>query len=352
MTVVTNDNERKKGSIDYDRKLKLAQGKQTVSLCMIAKDAQNIIAQTIESVIDTISEIIVGIDRTTTDDTQAILSKLAIKHPLIKFEQLFIDSPLDTGFAEARNTVIEQASGDWIMWLDADEIMVGANNLQKYLRNSQYNGLSIKQHHFSVDPPCVMQTDLPVRVFRNNRGIKFFGFVHEHPETEINAGVGYAMVLPDVDIAHHGYVDDATRKERFFRNLELMKRDRRENPERILGKFLWVRDLAQSIKFDLESGVPENKTMHDRAEEGIAMWRELLEENTRMASDALSYYSSLVMFLHPESCLNYGFSIKAQKANGHALSMDDTTPYKGTFFNVDHAKAFFGKVEADNLQGL
>ena len=53
------------------------------------------------------------------------------------------------------------------------------------------------------------------------------------------------MLLPVVKIAHYGYKDEGTRKERFARNLPLILRDREENPERILGKFLWLRDLAQ-----------------------------------------------------------------------------------------------------------
>lgn len=352
LTTFTNDRELSTRAIDYDRKIKLATAKQTVSLCMIVKDAETSIARTIETVTGVVSEIIIGVDNTTTDKTSEVLGKLAVKHPLIRFELMLIGSPLDTGFAMARNAVIEKASGDWIMWIDADELFVGINNLDKYLRNSQYNGLSIQQHHFSCDPPALMQTDLPVRVFRNHCGIKFMGVVHEHPEMVLNEGVGHAMVVPDVSIAHYGYLDNNSRKAKFYRNFELMKRDRKENPDRVLGKSLWVRDLAQSIKFELEAGVPENETMLQRAQQGIELWRELLEDNTRMANDSLEFYSSLVMFLHPDSCINYGFSIKAQKANGHALSMDEATSYKGTFFNVDHAQTFFGKIEADNLREM
>ena len=197
-----------------------------------------------------------------------------------------------------------------------------------------------------------MKTDLPLRIFRNYIGIKYFGLVHEHPETELNKGVGYAMVLGDVSIAHNGYMNNQIRKQRFNRNFELMKRDREKNPTRVLGKSLWVRDLAQSIKFEVEAGVHENQSMHDRANEAIKLWRELLNDSSRMAADTLIYYSSCVMLVHPKKCVNYGFSVKAQAVNGQLMDMKDAPVHQGIFFNIDHAKTFFNKVEADYLENI
>jgi len=56
--------------------------------------------------------------------------------------------PLKHGFETPRNESIAQATGDWILWIDADEELQGFNNLRKYLRNSVYDGFRIRQHHF------------------------------------------------------------------------------------------------------------------------------------------------------------------------------------------------------------
>ena len=83
---------------------------------------------------------------------------------------------------------------------------------------------------------------MPIRLFRNHRDVRFFGFVHEHPETKINEGVGQSTILSDVNIAHDGYFTEEGRRGRFMRNINLMFKDRELYPERNLGKFLMIRD--------------------------------------------------------------------------------------------------------------
>ncbi|NIM05539.1 MAG: hypothetical protein GTN65_07960, partial [Armatimonadetes bacterium] len=106
---------------------------------------------------------------------------------------------------------------DWILWIDADEYLVGGENLGKYLRENMYNGYVIRQHHHALD--AEFKPDVPVRLFRNGRGVKFFGVIHEHPEEGLNQGIQPAVVLSDVHIMHDGYVTEKVRRERFLRNL-------------------------------------------------------------------------------------------------------------------------------------
>lgn len=345
-----NGSHIEQGVIDYDRKMRLSGSRESASLCMITKDAGHIIGNAIRSVVDIVDEVIVGIDKASTDYTPKVLQNLIELYPLVHFEWFEIESPLESGFDAARNKTIARANGDWIIWLDADEEMSNSHHLRKYLRNSQYSGYSIKQHHFSVQPLGVLQTDLPVRVFRNHIGVQFYGIVHEHPEVEMNKGVGKAFVLPDVDIAHHGYDTEETRRRRFMRNIELMQRDRQENPDRILGKFLWIRDIAQSIQFALESGAEVNEGMYVQATEGITLWRDLMDCNTRMAQEALKYYSFLVSIARPEKALDYSFSVDAKPAG--MINGEDPDVYKGTFFDKEHATAFFKKIEGEKMTNL
>jgi len=62
-----------------------------------------------------------------------------------------------------------------------------------------------------VDPGGTLKVDLPCRIFRNHRGIQFFGVVHEHPETALNEGPGFVNILSDVKIAHPSYLTDEIR---------------------------------------------------------------------------------------------------------------------------------------------
>lgn len=296
---VYNKPTESSGVVDYARKFNQSKPRQTVSLCMIAKDAQGTIERTLHSVVDIVDEVIVGVDETSDDDTAKRIRMFCEQHR-IPCVLLRIKSPTKQGFDAARNETIEHASCDWILWLDSDEVLTNAKGLARYLRHNQFNGYAIAQHHFSMQPAGIMKTDLPVRVFRNNVGIKFHGVVHEHPEQKINEGVGHVINLPAIAIGHYGYTDEGVRRDRFQRNIELLLRDREQNPERKLGKFLWLRDLAQMCGFDAEqNGARITHEMIDRAKRGMEVFEELLEDETtlRMAIDGLDFYSGLSRIL-------------------------------------------------------
>jgi len=295
------------GEVDYARKFAVVSPRQTVSLCMIVKDEAKDIVRCLDSAKNAVDEIIVGLDETTTDDTGRLIREFCAK-ARIPCEIYLTKSPMEVGFDAARNVNIDKAEGDWILWLDADEILQGGSNLAKYLRRNQFAGYAIAQHHFSMQPLGVLKTDYPVRIFRNFENIQFFGVVHEHPEKKLNEGVGHAINLPDVQIGHYGYTDEAVRRARFDRNLELMLRDREKHPERELGKFLWMRDLAQMCGYDLErNGGRITDEIVARAVRGVELFRDLLKPSTiRMAVDGLEFYSKL------SQILGGGFDFKAE----------------------------------------
>lgn len=286
----------KAGQIDYDRKLALAAPTQTISCCMIVKDAETTMLQCLESVMPHVDELVIGWDSTGDEYTRLlVMDYMSTKWPEKSYNSFVNESPIEIGFCTARNMTLQEASGDWILWIDSDEVLQGGENLSKYLRSNQFNGYAIKQHHVSAQPAGILKTDIPVRIFRSNKDIKFFGLVHEHPEQELNEGVGFVDMVDDVFIMHSGYTDERVRRQRFSRNIELLVKDRKENPERILGKYLWIRDLAQTCQWELEEtrGKVTNE-MVAKAEEGINLWRSLLiGDDVRITVDALEFYSVL-----------------------------------------------------------
>lgn len=312
------------GVVNYERKFSLIAPRQTASCCMIVKDAEASLRKTLLSVGFAVDEIVIAIDNTTSDRTKQVIENYkedAGLWPLIRVKE--IDSPLASGFDEARNESIADASGDWIIWIDADEEFNDVTTLYHWFKNNQYNGYAIKQHHFSVQPLGVLKTDFPCRVFRNHAGIKFFGLVHEHPEKELNKGVGHVMAHPFAEIIHPGYSDEMTRRNRFKRNINLLREDRKENPNRTLGKFLWIRDLTQLIQFELEmSNNVISKNMKDLAQEGVDLFKEMLTQHEedkasmplRYIQESMSFYSSLCQVLGSD--IEMGIKLGASKMNG------------------------------------
>lgn len=291
------------GEIDYDRKIRQQSPQQTLSVCIIAKDAEFTLGKTLRSVSGIANEIIVGIDETTTDETKKVAEKFgAITFP--------VPSPIkEIGFAAARNLTIEKATCDWILWIDADETFEQSKDLSIVLRDNPYDGYAIKQHHYAIEPAKLFRTDLPVRLFRNHKGQKFYGWVHEHPELEYNKGPGKIILLGDCAIMHIGYPTENIRRKRFDRNFPLMIKDREINPDRILGCFLWARDLAHFIKYILEeNGGVRTEEVIARAEEIIETWRGLVKNNhQRMVVEGLQYYSEAVKILG--NGINYTISL-------------------------------------------
>lgn len=309
------------GRIDYQRKIALQAPRQTLSVCIIAKNSEHTIGKCLESIADIADEVIVAIDDTCTDDTLRVVENFVAKNRL-KHEIFLISSPLKIGFDAARNQTIERATGDWILWIDADEVLFGSQNIHKHLRKNMFSAYAIKQIHYSVEPEGVMKTDLPTRFFRNHLGIKFFGVVHEHPEIEMNRGIGHAAMMGDAVIAHYGYTTEKVRRQRFERNIPLLVRDREIYPDRVLGKFLWFRDLAQMCRWEAEAnGGQISEAMRERAARGIEIWSELLDAGQmRMLADQdnLNLYSILVQVSGVADAFDFGFQIDASKLNGGA----------------------------------
>lgn len=285
------DDNRICGTVDYIRKNKQQAPKQSLSVCMIAKDESNSLGKCLKALKPYADEIIIGIDKTTTDNTKEIAKQY-------NAETFEIECPLASGFDEARNATIEKAKHDWILWIDADESLENIESLAPYLRNNHFNGYLVKQHHFAVEPPAILQTDLPCRFFRNNKDIKFFGRIHEHPSilADMNAGPGAIYILPNIHISHMGYLTENKRRKRFERNFPILLRDRQDYPERLLGKFLYIRDLAHSIRYEREhlNGNITNRSI-DAAKLANSLWKDLLinngEEHLRYILESLQYVS-------------------------------------------------------------
>lgn len=342
--------------IDYARKFKQQAPRQTVSFCAIVKDGENTLRRLLSSVEPVADEVLIGVDKTTKDRTRKIVDDFdedtIQKHraPTLRVEYFDIDSPLETGFDAARNTVVDRAKGDWILWADADEELVSSENMFRYLRRNGWNGYGVPQHHFSVEPAQVLNTDFPCRLFRRDEDVRFVGVVHEHPEhvDRLNHGLGFAWVANDIHFAHQGYQTEEIRRRRFQRNLSLMARDRKQYPDRLLGKFLWIRDLALMCRFDLENtrgGVTPQ--MVERARLGLTLWEETLSQHSdhpqvrRMVSDHLQFYDTL------SRVMGRGFEFKLKLAsglNGSTPQLSQVPELSAFFFNKKHLDLFLSVV--------
>lgn len=342
--------------IDYHRKHRAQAPRQTVSYCGIVKDGEIDFPRLFRSIEPWVDEVVVGVDKNTTDSTRSMLHWLEAdcarktRSPYLPFTVIDIDSPIDVGFDTARNEVLKHCTKQWVLWADSDEEFVGGERLPKYLRRNQWRGYGVAQHHFSVEPTRVLSTDYPVRLFRRDEDIRFHGVVHEHPESvhTPNEGVGRAFVVHELHFSHLGYKTEEVRRRRFMRNVNLMARDRQENPDRLLGRFLWIRDLALMCRFELEqSGNMVSEQMQARAISGLRLWEETLDQFPkhpqvqRMVRDHLEFYDTLV------NVLDHGFEFRMRLSsgfNGATPPLEATPEISARFYNKRHLDKFLSVV--------
>ena len=97
------------------RAAKLAQPPRelTLSLCMIVRDEEEMLPGCLAPLRDVVDEIVV-VDTGSTDATVEIAESFGAR---------VVHFPWNGSFADARNVSIDAATGDWIMYLDADEHM-------------------------------------------------------------------------------------------------------------------------------------------------------------------------------------------------------------------------------------
>ena len=295
------------GRVNYERKFKETAPRDTLTLGMIVHNAQDSIGQSLRSVMRYVDEVVIRVDPKTTDKTYARIAEVAMDWPLVRWDVQQGESPLDIGFDEARNAVLDKATGDWFLWMDADELMVGAQNMWRCLRPGAFNGFAMAQHHMSQDPAACLSTDYPTRLFRKSCGARFYGVVHEHPEVEIGLSIPHTQQLHDLRLVHYGYTDENTRRGRYDRNFPLLLRDLEKYPDRPLNKFLYVRDLSQSIAFEGEQIGTVSAGMVEKAKIVTESFNKLIDaKHLRMTLDALPYYSTAA------AVLGGGFKAKIQ----------------------------------------
>ncbi|MBT2287719.1 glycosyltransferase [Paenibacillus albidus] len=195
---------------------------QRLSLCMIVKNEEKWLRVCLESVKDVVDEIII-VDTGSTDGTRKIAAELGA---------VIYDFNWNDSFAEARNYGLDRATGDWILWLDADEEIERSE--RDYLRDiltaedECYLGCIQLVNYYGSSPPDYNRSHLmnQYRLFRNDPKLRFRGAIHEQLDVEgLNLTQRSILALP-VTLHHYGYMEEAVEvKGKKERNLYLLEKE-------------------------------------------------------------------------------------------------------------------------------
>jgi tetratricopeptide (TPR) repeat protein len=192
-----------------------------LSLCMIVKNEQDNLRRCLSSVVSHVDELIV-VDTGSTDDTVAIAQEFGAK---VSYFEWCDD------FAAARNASIERATGDWILSLDADEVLVVENPQFRQILAETLNvadpaplvlAFYIKRQEVSVSGENTPLYTL--RLFRNLPEIRFTEKFHERLLYQSNEfSDGQLAYLDCVRLDHHGYTDELVMVKNLQRNIPILE---------------------------------------------------------------------------------------------------------------------------------
>ncbi|WP_339190770.1 glycosyltransferase [Paenibacillus sp. FSL R5-0490] len=198
---------------------------ERISLCMIVKDEEEWLPHCLASVQGAVDEIIV-VDTGSSDRSAEIVQQYGAL--VVRFEWR-------DDFAAARNAGLERASGDWILFLDADEALdrVAREQIRSWTSVSGCDGLFLNIHNYTGTGQQGVTVNPVLRLFRNAPEHRFEGRIHEQIAAAIcRRNPEAAFHVTDMVIHHYGYQTAIVeRKDKVNRNVRLLQQAVEEEPD-------------------------------------------------------------------------------------------------------------------------
>ncbi len=231
--------------------------KRRLSLSMIIKNEEKFLEGCLESVKGVVDEIVIA-DTGSTDSSKEIAARYGAK---------VVEFPWVGDFSAARNFSLSHCTGDWILYLDADErLKEGQSALVQRLIGES----NVTAHNVVIENPTSLhqgefsQENSYPRLFRRIPGVRFEGRVHEQLWPSLIKQ--NCLVRQSTLVIHHlGYGEGYERvKQKAERNLELLKAQLAERPNDAYAQFqignsLVVLQRYQEAVPALESAIQNTK---------------------------------------------------------------------------------------------
>ncbi len=188
-----------------------------ISACVITKNEEENIVRNINSYKAYVDEIIV-VDTGSTDKTVGVAKSLGAT--VYHFE--WVDD-----FASAKNYALDKATGEWIIFMDADEYIDKntasflREKIQLYTSNNHIDAIVCRCFNIAnLNETDIIDSHLTMRIFRSHKHIRFVGKVHEEIRRN-NSSLNFE-VSEDIIFYHTGYSLPEIRLKKMQRNLELL----------------------------------------------------------------------------------------------------------------------------------
>lgn len=234
-----------------------------ISACVIVKNEERNIQQWLENVRRIADEIIV-VDTGSQDRTV----ELARQGGAALYEFAWIHD-----FSAAKNYALDQAHGDWIVFLDADEYFTedALRRLPQVLREvhpqRKVAGLISPWINIDLDNHGrVISQAYQMRVFRRSRTLRYVGNVHEMLRNMAMDSGKREYRMTDLAILHTGYSSHII-EAKSRRNLELLLKEQKEEGQENPEKFPYFMDVYCNLG-EYEKGLDYARRFLQYVEDG------------------------------------------------------------------------------------
>ena len=204
----------------------------SISLCMIVKDEEAVLERCLEAASKVVDEICI-VDTGSSDRTLEIARAKADK---------FAEFAWCDDFSAARNASLKLATGDWILVLDADEVITGSarEELERFTRTAEAKGGKGHAGQVRIDdaphPEAGMEASLSwvTRFFPRSENPNFTGHIHEQLQLNSRPPMRARM---QVTVLHDGYTAAGIdSKDKLKRNVRMLSEALAQNKA---DPYLW-----------------------------------------------------------------------------------------------------------------
>lgn len=220
----------------------------TISLCMIVKNEEQTLERCLRSVAGVPDEIVI-VDTGSDDRTKDIAGALASR--VEDFE--WIDD-----FSAARNYSFSHATADYILWLDADDVLLPQYRTKllqlKSTLSPTVDAVSMMYHYSFDDSGNITQTARRLRLVKRSKNFRWEGLVHE----DLVSKDPYQYFDSDIVVTHQKQNTGIS-----LRNLQIYERHLRAGRSlRALDYFQYAYEL-EVVNKDFENAIPNYQKFLD-----------------------------------------------------------------------------------------
>ena len=182
----------------------------SVSVALIVRNEERVLGRCLESLRGAVDEIVI-VDTGSEDDTKRVA---------LKYTDKIYDFAWHDDFAAARQFSFDRATGDWVAWVDADDVVRHANRIKPLLTATPPEVCGYYWRYiYGWDPSGKPSLEFwRERCVRNDGSFRWVGRVHE---VLVPQWPCVQMHDQDVVVEHHSDAERGARKQ--GRNLKILE---------------------------------------------------------------------------------------------------------------------------------